>query len=150
MARRHNAIAPVNQQIQTVIYDPEGNVIRTLGMHEEVVQEPDGSITIRKTSENIVLDDSQVWNPSMMMGNNPRLLCICWFCQRAGPLLHRNHPSRGLISAHLAALCTDCGKTLCARHRKTGKDQELRCKPCSRKYTAKRILQKIFFTYEED
>ena len=149
MARRQNAITPVNQEIRTVIYDPEGNVMRTLGMQEEVVQE-NGSITIRKTSENVVLDDSQVWNPSQMMGNNPRFLCICWFCQRAGPSRNRNPASRGLISAHLATVCTDCGKILCARHRKEGKDRKLRCRPCSRKYTAKRILRKILFTYEED
>lgn len=149
MARQNFNIPPAKQKIQTIIYGKDGRPILTIGMEEYAVQEPDGSMSVRKISQNLVLEDGQAWNPSMMMGNKPILLGVCEHCRDPAPsLLQHRRPSHGLVALHRAKLCADCGQLLCPRHQERCRDKKYRCSTCARKSAIKGLLRRLFFTYE--
>ncbi len=151
MARQQFNIPPAKQQIQTVIYGKDGNPILTVGIEEFAVQEPDGSISVRKVSQNIILEDGQAWNPSMMMGNKPILVGVCEICRNPyWGFPFREKSSHGLVALGRATRCAGrCGRLLCTRHRIRCRDRRYRCKPCARRFALKRFFLKLFFTYEE-
>jgi len=150
MARQQFQVPPAKQQIQALIYGRDGKPILTIGMEEYAVLEPDGSVSVRKIGENLVTEDGQVWNASMMMGNKPILLGLCELCRDpAWSLLHGKRQSHGLVTQRGGTLCAgDCGRLLCPRHRTRCRDGKYRCRACARRFRIKDFLHRLLFVSE--
>ena len=150
MAHQQPNIPPAKQQIQTVIYDREGNPVLTIGVEERVVAGPDG-VSVQKISRNIELEDGQTWNAAMLGGPKPVRVGLCQACRQPGVSILRAKSTHGLVALENARRCAGrCGALLCPRHRKLCRDGKYRCRACARAYAFKYLLQRIFFTYEEE
>ena len=108
----------VNQELDTVILDDQGQPVVTVGMRTFLVHEPDGSITKRKISQNIALADGSIWNPSLSMPPKPAVVLALCDCCRNPPwrFPQRAAPSHGLISRARAKTCASCGHLCCPKH----------------------------------
>lgn len=140
---------PAVSEIENAIYDQDGEVICVVGLKEYAVQEPDGSISLHKRSQNIETVDHQIWNPSMAMGPKPILLGCCVICRSGSfSMFKRNRPSHGLCTLKNGRLCTDCGLFVCPHHRKVGSDGRARCPRCARNRRVRGLLTWVFFMRE--
>ena len=137
---------PAISEIESVIYDQKGEIICAIGLKEYAVVDPNGTISIRKCSQNIETVDHQIWNPAQAMGPKAILLGVCTLCrQESFSLFTRKPPSHGLCTLKNGRLC-ECGLFICPHHRKVGSDGVARCPRCARKRRIKGFLTRIFFS----
>jgi len=144
------SIPPTIQEIHTVIKNRHGQEILTIGMEEYAVKDPDGTISVRKVSQNIELVDGTIWNPSMMLGDKRILIGVCSLCREASMNpLHPRTPSHGLVAIKHAKVCAGCGQLLCPSHQVVCADHRRRCPRCARKHSIKHFFHRLFFKLEE-
>jgi hypothetical protein len=138
---------PADQKILTDIYDPAGNLIATMGMHEYSVPLPNGSVEVHKRAQCIATVDGLAWSPMMALRqHDPILVVLCDSCRHPEISLFRRPPAtHGLCTIQNAQQCVSCGKTVCPRHRRIGTDGEPRCRRCARWFWLKCLLRPIFF-----
>ena len=138
--------ANVNQIVETVIRDVAGTPIFQCNSHEYTVFEPSGAVSIRKISDNMVLEDDVVWNPAMLAGRRPVRVVVCAVCRRPSRRgLRLVAGSHGLCTEANASRCATCRRMLCPKHTCRCADDEARCPTCARSFKHRLWLKSVFF-----
>lgn len=147
MANGRSHSTSTSQITTTVIRDINGEVLTQLELEETVTREPDGSTTSRRTSNNIQLTDSVVFNAGMLISNPPVYIGVCRQCRKFSvSLFRRQRPTHGITTLGRSKMCADCGTLCCPNHRRLSPDRKWRCFSCAKKYLAKEFIKSIFFS----
>jgi hypothetical protein len=146
MAKQNNPQLNIRNSTVTKITDKEGNTILEIGLHEYTVRLSDGSRVHRRINETIQLVCGTMWNPGLIEMAKI-LIGVCEQCRQTTLFGRRTH---GLVSIHMAKICTDCGTLCCPGHRKLGRDKKWRCLKHHKTHLLKTFFRPIFFERKDD
>ena len=138
-----------NQYSTTVIRDSSGTVILEVGLEKYSVTDASGTINTYSRSNNLVLVDGSVWNPSHMI--KPGIfLGVCENCRHPQfSLFRRQKPTHGLCALHNATRCVACHDLCCPSHSILC-GESYKCPRCAKSHGLLSLLEVIFFKNEED